>query len=638
MFFCLLRPTRFFKRLFVPSFHITEQARHASFLKMAGPRPIRDSSTLSNYTTWMSSHTLVGNVIHQLKSNTNGQSREIILDTSYLDIRDIKVEGGKPLNWEFLPRIEPYGSALKIKLENSVEFGKEIQIDISVKTTQNCTALQWLTPAQTSNKKHPYVFSQCQAIHARSIFPCQDTPDVKSTFDFNITSPLPVIASGLPIRKLDLQSQSSGPQLYRFQQKVPIPCYLFALASGDLAQAPIGPRSVVVTSPDELDACKWELEADTERFIQTIEKIVYPYAWGEYNVLIVPPGFPYGGMENPIFTFATPSIISKDRENVDVIAHEIAHSWSGNLVTNASWDHFWLNEGWTRYLERRILAVLHGEAYRHFSAIIGWKALSDAVARYGEHHEFTKLVINLNGKDPDDAFSTVPYEKGFTFLFHLEKLLGIQNFDKFIVHYFTIFKGKSLDSHEFKSSILDFFSADAQASNLLCHLDWDKWFYSTGLPPEPKFDTSLVERIYELARKWQTLPASSFRPAETDLKGLLSNQLVVFLEQVLSFEKSLTPDLWSLMGRVYGFLNSTNAEVLNVYLQVGLKAGNESVIAPTVDLLGKIGRMKFVRPLYRALQRVDSQVAFETFEKYKEFYHPICRAMVEKDLFGKERL
>ncbi|KAL2002046.1 hypothetical protein VTN02DRAFT_728 [Thermoascus thermophilus] len=609
--------------------------------------PPRDPNTLSNYNNWISTHVtanldilfdqqkLAGNVIHKLKSITNGESRDIILDTNHLDIGEIKVNG-KQSEWELLPRLEPYGTGLKIKLDSPVGLNETVEVDISVKTTEKCTALQWLTPAQTSNKKHPYMFSQCQAIHARSIFPCQDTPDVKSTFDFNITSPLPVIASGLHVGK-SASATRSGHHLYQFRQKVPIPSYLFALASGDIVEAKIGPRSVVATSPDKLDECKWELEADTEKFINAIEKIVYPYAWGEYNVLVLPPSFPYGGMENPIFTFATPSIISKDRENVDVIAHELSHSWSGNLVTNASWEHFWLNEGWTTYLERRILAAIHGEPYRHFSAIIGWKALVDSVEHYGHDHEFTKLVIDLKGKDPDDAFSSIPYEKGFNFLFHLENLVGKDKFDKFIPHYFTTFKGKSLDSYEFKTTVLDFFSSDAEASELLKEFDWEKWFYSPGLPPKPDFDTSLVDVVYELAEKWRTISESGFTPKETDIKGLMANQIVVFLEQVLLFERPLTPDQSQLMGQVYGFAKSENVEVSNLYLQVGLKAGDRSVIEPTTDLLGRIGRMKFVRPLYRGLQKLDRSIAIETFEKYKDFYHPICRAMVEKDLFGQKK-
>lgn len=191
------------------------------------------------------------------------------------------------------------------------------------------------------------IVSQCQAIHARSVFPCQDTPDVKASVDFNIRSPLLVVCSGLPTGASDFKAGkngASGTLLYTFKQEVPIPSYLFAVASGDLATASIGPRSNVVTGAEELVGCKWELEEDMENFMEAAEKIVYPYAWGMYNVLVLPASFPYGGMENPVFTFATPTIISKDRQNVDVIAHELSHSWSGNLVSNASWEHFWLNE------------------------------------------------------------------------------------------------------------------------------------------------------------------------------------------------------------------------------------------------------------------------------------------------------
>lgn len=403
-----------------------------------------DPNTLSNYNNFKTTHTSVdfaidfqkkllsGNVVLDLKSTTESETKEVVLDTSYLKISDVSV-AGKSAKWNLGSRLEPYGSPLSVMLEQGVPKDKILQLEIAVSTTAECTALQWLTPAQTSNGKQPYMFSQCQAIHARSLFPCQDTPDVKSTFDFRLQSSLPVVASGLPDGVEDAQA-SSGERVYRFKQKVPMPSYLFAVASGDIASAPIGPRSTVWTGPDELKAAQWEFEKDTESFIEAAEKIVYPYAWGTYNVLVLPPSFPYGGMENPIFTFATPTVISGDRQNVDVIAHELSHSWSGNLVSNASWEHFWLNEGWTTYLERRLQAVKHGEPARDFSAIIGWKALEDSINQYGEDHGFTKLVVDLKGKDPDDAFSSIPYEKGFTFLYYLEKLIGKDKWDKFIPH------------------------------------------------------------------------------------------------------------------------------------------------------------------------------------------------------------
>ncbi|ERF71073.1 Leukotriene A-4 hydrolase [Endocarpon pusillum Z07020] len=443
----------------------------------------RDPNTLSNYNSWRTAHTtanleilfdeqrLSGNVVLTLKSITHAESKQIFLDTSHLDISAIKVNG-RSAKWDLLPRREPYGSPLRISLETGIAADQTVEVVIYLSTTTSCTALQWLTPAQTSNKRQPYMFSQCQAIHARSLFPCQDTPDVKSTFDFNITSPLPVIASGIASPANPTAPPPPGrSSLYKFHQPLPIPAYLFALASGDIVTAPIGPRSVVATSPDQLSACVDELSADTESFLQAAEKIVYPYAWQQYNVLVLPPSFPYGGMENPIFTFATPTIISHDRQNVDVIAHELAHSWSGNLVSNASWEHFWLNEGWTTYLERRIQASIHGnDAWRDFSAIIGWKALTDSVEQFGHDHEFTKLVVDLKGKDPDDAFSSIPYEKGFNFLYYLEKLIGKDRFDTFIPHYFTVWRGKSLDSYDFKATLLDFFAGDKAVTETLAHV------------------------------------------------------------------------------------------------------------------------------------------------------------------------
>lgn len=636
---------------------------HCSFVTTSGPKrhhsmanttinPPRDPNTLSNYNNWRTAHTtanfeilfeeqrLSGNVVLTLKSISNAESKEIVLDTSYLDISAIKVNGNSA-EWELLPRREPYGSALRISLETGIAAEQTVELVIYLSTTQSCTALQWLTPAQTSNKRHPYMFSQCQAIHARSIFPCQDTPDVKSPFDFNITSPLPVIASGIASPANPTVTPPPGKSsLYKFQQPLPIPAYLFALASGDIVTSPIGPRSLVATSPDQLSACVDELSADTESFLQAAEKIVYPYAWQQYNVLVLPPSFPYGGMENPIFTFATPTIISGDRQNVDVIAHELAHSWSGNLVSNASWEHFWLNEGWTTYLERRILASIHGnDAWRDFSAIIGWKALTDSVEQFGHDHEFTKLVVDLKGQDPDDAFSSIPYEKGFNFLYYLEKLIGKDRFDTFIPHYFSVWKGKSLDSYEFKATLLDFFAGDQAVTETLAAVDWDTWFHQPGLPPKPDLDTSLVQPAYELADRWQTLTDTNhttqpFQPHPSDIHPLSANQQVVFLERILTLPQPLPPAAASLMGTIYSFHTSQNIELSSRWCQIALQAGDRSCLHAVRRLLASVGRMKFVRPLFRGLMRLDRRIAEQLFEANRDFYHPICRGMVEKMLRG----
>ncbi|KIW64892.1 leukotriene A-4 hydrolase/aminopeptidase [Phialophora macrospora] len=608
----------------------------------------RDPNTLSNYNNWRTVHTstnfdilfdeqkLKGNVTHSFESLTDGESDAILLDSNHVQIHSIKADG-KAAEWELLSRLEPYGNPLKIKLNRRLKLQEKIDIEIAIETTSACSALQWLAPAQTSNKKHPYMFSQCQAIHARSIFPCQDTPDVKAPFDFTFTSPLPVIASGIGAKE-NPASAGSTSQVYKFHQKVPIPAYLFAMASGDIATAKVGPRSVVATGPDELQDCKWELEEDTEKFLKAGESLVYPYAWGEYNVLVLPPSFPYGGMENPVFTFATPTIISGDRQNVDVIAHELSHSWSGNLVSNASWEHFWLNEGWTTYLERRIQAIVHGgDQWRDFSAIVGWKALADSIDQFGEEHEFTKLVIDLKGKDPDDAFSSIPYEKGFNFLYYIEKLISQEEFDKFIPHYFETWRGKSLDSYDFKATLLDFFKANDSVSEKLASIDWDTWFYAPGYPPKPDFDTSLVDQCYDLAAQWEKFthnPNPDFGPSKFDIDGWSANQIVVFLEKLLTFADKLPQPHVNYMGFIYSLKETRNVEISARYYQIAMKANDWTIKNFVVKLLGEVGRMKFVRPLYRGLMKMDYQLAVDTFEKNKDFYHPICRGLVAKDLFG----
>ncbi|KAK6950995.1 hypothetical protein Daesc_007524 [Daldinia eschscholtzii] len=253
----------------------------------------RDPNTLANYGEWGIKHTTVnfekqrleGSVLLELESLTNKASREIILDTNHLSISSVKLDSTDS-EWAIKDRVEPYGAPLHVSVPNGVSQGDVVKLDIALETTDKCVGLQWMTPAQTGNKKHPYVYSQCQAILARSIFPCQDTPDVKSTFTFNITSPLPVVASGVPVPS---DNKGDGDKLFCFEQKVPIPSYLFALASGDLATARIGKRSVVTTGPEALEAAKWELEADMDKFLDVAEKLIFEYQWGEYNVLVLPP-------------------------------------------------------------------------------------------------------------------------------------------------------------------------------------------------------------------------------------------------------------------------------------------------------------------------------------------------------------
>ncbi|KKY34259.1 putative leukotriene a-4 hydrolase [Diaporthe ampelina] len=553
---------------------------------------VRDPSTVSNYDAWLTKHTtanlkldfkekvLRGVVTLELESQTDKGSKEVILDSSYLSVSSVKVNSNES-EWQVKERAEPLGSPVHISVPAGAAKSEVVKVDIELATTDKCTALQWLTAAQTSNNKAPFMFSQCQAIHARSLFPCQDTPDVKSTYSFRITSPHVVVASG--VASGEPETQVGGDKLYSFEQKVPIPSYLFALASGDIATAPIGPRSLVATSPDKLDGAKWEFEHDMETFMEAAEKLVFPYQWGQYNVLVLPPSFP------------------------------------------------WLNEGWTMYLERRINASIHGPAHFDFSAVIGWTHLEDAIQEYGKDHEYTQLSIPHKGIDPDDAFSTVPYEKGFHMIYYLERLVGRANFDKFIPYYFEKWSRKSLDSYDFKATFLEFFGAPeySELKDKIASIDWETRFYSRGLPPKPEFDTSLIDVCYKLADQWKD---KDFTPSAKDVEGLAANQKLVYLGKVQNFSEPLSAAQAEKMGDVYGFLGSKNVELKVAYFHIALRSKVTSTYPLVAELLGEVGRMKFVRPLFRALNKVDRALAVKTFEKNKDFYHPICRAMVEKDL------
>lgn len=661
----LLVPSRFLSRPFsnsaaatMPS-SIFESSRPAS-------SPEYDPSTLSNYQSFVVKHTdlkysvdwpkkkLLGTVQYKLSVRPNHSPKEVVLDTSFLDIHSAQIDGKDASFDANTPRVEPLGNTVKVAL--SGDLADEFVLSLSFNTTEKVTALQWLEPEQTASKKAPYLFSQCQAIHARSLYPCFDTPSVKTPIHTAIKSVYPTVASGnvVPVKQTSSEdSFETTDTLYEFQQDIPIPSYLFAIASGDLTSASIGPRSLVYSEPPNIDACQHEFEVDTEKFIGAAEKIVFPYEWKTYNVLVLPPSFPYGGMENPNITFATPTLITGDRQNVDVIAHELAHSWSGNLVTNCSWEHFWLNEGWTVYLERRIVGAIHGEAHRHFSAIIGWNDLQSAINTFSPsvREQYSRLVVHLKERqDPDDAFSTVPYEKGFNLLFYLENLLGGKaEFDPFIPYYFGKFKKQSLDTYQFRDTLYEFFS---HKKEVLDTVDWDTWLYAPGMPPvTPKFDTSLADVCYELSEKWTSAvlkaPEGSaskyFKDlfSTSDINDWTSTQFVLLLDTLASaaptadfkWSNPVARNAIAALGELYKFNVSSNPEVISRWYTLATKAdlGSETYSA-LAEWLGTVGRMKFVRPGFRHLAKVDKPLALETFKKHEFFYHPICRSMVAKDL------
>lgn len=363
-------------------------------------------------------------------------------------------------------------------------------------TTPKSTAIQWLNPEQTVGKTHPYLFTQSQAIHARSLLPCQDTPAVKATYVAQVTCPAPLNVL------MSANKRRVEENVYFFEQTQRIPAYLIAIGIGNIAGKEVGPRSTIWAEPEILDKAAWEF-VETEDFIRLGESLTTPYAWEVYDLLILPPSFPYGGMENPCLTFLTPSLIAGDRSLTDVVAHEIAHSWTGNLVTNSSWEHFWLNEGFTMFIERKIIGRKYGEAYRQLDAHIGLGELRESVEFFGLQDPRTVLVPDLKNTDPDDVFSRVPYEKGHTLLYYLEQLVGgPKAFEPYIQEHVRHFAGQSIATDQWKDFLYAYFEkhvpVDVYAK--LLEVDWNGWLKAPGMPPViPEYDQSLLLPCKNLA-------------------------------------------------------------------------------------------------------------------------------------------
>ncbi|KIK04477.1 hypothetical protein K443DRAFT_675932 [Laccaria amethystina LaAM-08-1] len=605
---------------------------------------------------------LGGNATHTLIAKEDGVS-QVIFDTRDLDISSVEV-AGKPSSFNLGPNHPVMGSALEVPLPEGLIKEATISVKISYSTTKDCQALQWLAKEQTQGKTFPYVFSQCQPIHARALAPLQDTPSVKIKYSAKVKSKLPVLISALRV-----SPPSDGPPhdgkvigedsvVYSYDQPIPIPSYLIAIAAGNIHYSPFPKYEAktwttgVWAEPELIDAAYWEFSEDTPRFLAELENIVLPYKFGVYDVLVLPPSFLLGGMENACLTFLTPTLLTGDRTLVDVVAHELSHSFFGNGVTHAHASHFWLNEGWTTYMERLLLQVVYSPAHRDFSFVIGAKALKDSLKEYEDRPEYQSLVITFErGTDPDDAFSSVPYEKGANLILHLERTLGgLDVFLPYVRNYVDTFMGKSITTDQWKDHLYGYFEKNGGEEKVkaLNTVDWQAWLYGGGLdlPVKMEYDLTLAKKAYELADRWDAARTvediSKLNFTELDLQDVSSTQIFAFLER-LQTSPPLPSPLVVHLGTVYKFSTSTNAEIRFRFYQVAL-ADPSSVAAKAFAVeaanwvVGKDGsgvikgRMKFCRPVFRDVRKVDADLAKRVFEPSKYAFHPIARKMIEKDL------
>ena len=508
----------------------------------------------------------------------------LVLDTMGLTIHAVTGSDGSPRTFHLGETVERFGAPLTIDLQ-----GADDAVTVAYETGPGSKALQWLSPAQTAGGEHPFLFTQGQAILTRTWIPLQDTPGARVTYEARIRCPEPLVAVMSAV-----QRGRDADGAYRFALEQPIPCYLIALACGDLTSKAISERCAVWAEPPLLEAAHHEF-ADTERMIQIAEGMFGPYRWGRYDMIVLPPAFPYGGMENPLLTFLTPTVIAGDRSLTSLVAHELAHSWSGNLVTNATWRDFWLNEGSTVYFENRIVEEVYGLDRAHMERALALDDLREDVE--GMEPWETVLHVDLDGKHPDDGFSSIPYDKGALFLHRMELAVGRPAFDAFLRKWF--------DEHAFQGVTTADFHAFLEDELLSRHpegraVDVDAWLYRPGLPadaPEVASDAfAHVER--ELARWAAGTPAASL-----DTDAWVTQQWLHFLGQL---PDPLGPQRMGELDRAFGFTTTGNNEILCAWLVRSIREDYAAAEPRLEQFLMTVGRRKFLQPLYTELVRTDA--------------------------------
>lgn len=527
---------------------------------------------------------------------TLGIERAPGAETLVVDTRDLRIGGvtdqeGRPLSYRLGDADPLLGQPLTIALDEDTSA-----VTVAYGTTPAAAALQWLTPEQTAGKRYPYLYSQGQAILTRTWIPTQDTPSVRQTYEARITVPEPLVAvmaaemltpEGIPA--------ADGHRTFEFRMRDPIPPYLFALAVGEIAFHEVGPRTGVYAEPSVLERAAAEF-VDLEAMMAAAETIGGPYRWGRYDVLVMPPSFPYGGMENPRLTFATPTILAGDRSLVSLIAHELAHSWSGNLVTNATWGDFWLNEGFTSYFENRIMEALYGPGRAAMLARLAYNGLLEEMAALPPKD--TALVLDLQGRDPDDGVNAIAYDKGALLLFTIEHLVGRERFDPWLRGYFN--------RHAFQPMTTDRFVADLREhllqgeAALESTLRLDAWLYGPGLPSNAHVpESEAFDRVDGQVAGF----IAGTRAADLDTRNWSPQEWQHMLESLRT--RALTPAQLRDLDTTFGFTASGNSEVLFVWLRIAIANRYEPAMPVLERFLLEQGRRKFLRPLYEDLMKTD---------------------------------
>ncbi|HEY3404417.1 MAG TPA: M1 family metallopeptidase [Ohtaekwangia sp.] len=494
-------------------------------------------------------------------------------------------------------------------------------VTIQYETNPDAEAVQWLSAQQTAGKKYPFMFTQSQAILARSWVPCQDSPGIRFTYEADVTVPKDLLA--LMSASNPQQKNDSG--TYHFEMKQPIPSYLLALAAGDIAFKPISNRSGIYAEPSLVDTSAWEF-ADLEKMIAGAEELYGAYQWDRYDVLVLPPSFPFGGMENPRLTFATPTILAGDRSLTSLIAHELAHSWSGNLVTNATWDDFWLNEGFTVYFETRIMEKLYGRDYAEMLASLNLQELREEVKSLTDDSlaADTKLKLNLEGRNPDDGVTNIAYNKGYYFLRTIEEQNGREKFDQFVKDYFSQNAFKVMTTEEFIPFIKDYYQKSFSIG--LPDSLFNDWIYSEGLPAYcPKPNSDRFTKVDAVLSQWKE--NSAVQPAA--VKSWSTHEWLHFLKNL---PEKLTPAQMKSLDQLGNFTSSGNSEIIASWAVISIRNSYEAMNAKIENFLIHTGRRKFLMPVYSEYIKTPEgkAVALSIYRKARPNYHFVAVNSLDK--------
>lgn len=611
----------------VPATGVAQTPEAASSKPQAASQP-RDKFTYANYNDIRITHLELDLDVDFAERTLDGtatldfnrldpDATTLILDTNDLTIRSVEAQTGdawSPAEYTLGPDDETLGAKLEITLPADAE-----KVRIGYRTSPDAEGLQWLAPEQTAGKSQPFMYSQNQAINARSMAPVQDTPAVRITYSAVIRTPKDVVA-------VMSAEQDDGPRdgEYTFDMPQPVPAYLLAIAAGDLEFEAISDRIGVYGEDYIVEAAAREFE-DTPKMEAATVALYGPYLWGRYDLLVLPPSFPFGGMENPRLSFMTPTLIAGDKSLTNVVAHELAHSWSGNLVTNATWRDAWLNEGFTTYVENRVMEAVYGRERAVMEQALGLEDLRRDIAE-AERPELTQLKLPADLAHPDDAFSQVAYEKGHFFLMFLEERYGRQAFDAFLRSYFEHFAFKSITTEDFKAYLEE--NLAEKNPDAVTASELDEWLYKPGLPSTAANpDSDAFEKVAAQQAAWLA--------GDVDAKGIETENWSAheWLHFIGTLPSDATTEQLAALDEAFNLSNSENAEIASAWYLKAIPAGYEPAMAPLEEFLKRVGRGKFIYRLYDTLAK-NSQGDFarKVYAEARSGYHPLAQRRIDEIL------